>query len=97
MRLLVSDVRVRFAPSPTGSLHLGGLRTALINYLFAKKNKGRIILRLEDTDKYRNVPKSAEGLAKTFDDLGICFDESPSLGGIAGPYVQVSALLKGLG
>jgi glutamyl-tRNA synthetase len=60
--------------------------------LFAKKNKGRIILRLEDTDKYRNVPKSAEGLAKTFDDLGICFDESPSLGGIAGPYVQSQRL-----
>lgn len=81
-------VRVRFAPSPTGALHVGGVRTALYNYLFAKKNNGKMILRIEDTDSERFVPGAEKYIQEAFDWLGIEFDESPSKGGFYGPYRQ---------
>lgn len=81
-------VRVRFAPSPTGALHVGGVRTALYNYLFAKKNNGKMILRIEDTDSERFVPGAEKYIQEAFDWLGIEFDESPSKGGSYGPYRQ---------
>ncbi len=84
----MSEVRVRFAPSPTGYLHVGGLRTALYNYLFAKHNNGKIILRIEDTDRTRLVEGAAENLVNSMRWAGIEFDESPEYGGDYGPYVQ---------
>ncbi|KAL8174941.1 UNVERIFIED_CONTAM: Glutamyl-tRNA synthetase [Gekko kuhli] len=83
-----SLARVRFAPSPTGFLHLGGLRTALYNYIFAKKHGGRFILRLEDTDQSRIVPGAADGIEDMLEWAGIPPDESPRRGGPAGPYQQ---------
>ena len=80
--------RFRFAPSPTGPLHIGGLRTALFNYLFAKKNKGKVILRIEDTDKNRYVEGSEEHIIESLRWLNINFDESPRKGGKYGPYRQ---------
>jgi len=81
-------VRVRFAPSPTGQLHLGGLRTAIYNYLFAKAHKGQFILRIEDTDQSRLVPGAAERLETILKWSGIHPDESPLVGGEYGPYFQ---------
>lgn len=80
--------RVRFAPSPTGPLHIGGVRTALYNYLFAKQQGGDFILRIEDTDTTRFVPGSEEYIQEAFDWLGLSFDESPREGGEYGPYKQ---------
>ncbi|XP_006912586.1 probable glutamate--tRNA ligase, mitochondrial isoform X1 [Pteropus alecto] len=85
-------VRVRFAPSPTGFLHLGGLRTALYNYIFAKKHGGSFILRLEDTDQTRLVPGAAENIEDMLEWAGIPPDESPRRGGPAGPYLQSQRL-----
>jgi len=81
-------VRVRFAPSPTGPLHIGGVRTALYNYLFAKKHGGDFLLRIEDTDQTRFVPGAEEYIIKAFDWLGIKFDEGQGIGGDYGPYRQ---------
>jgi len=81
-------VRVRFAPSPTGGLHLGGVRTALFNYLFAKKHNGTFILRVEDTDQTRFVPGAEEYIVSCLAWCGINPDESPELGGEYGPYRQ---------
>ncbi|MDR2086030.1 MAG: glutamate--tRNA ligase [Dysgonamonadaceae bacterium] len=81
-------LRVRFAPSPTGPLHIGGVRTALYNYLFAKKNNGELILRIEDTDSQRFVPGAEEYIIESFQWLGITFDEGPREGGAYGPYRQ---------
>lgn len=81
-------VRVRFAPSPTGSLHIGGIRTALYNYIFARKNQGDFILRLEDTDQSRFIPGAEEYIYKSLDWLGISPDEGPVKGGGNGPYRQ---------
>lgn len=81
-------IRVRFAPSPTGPLHIGGVRTALYNYLFAKKNNGKFILRIEDTDSTRFVPGAEEYIIESFKWLGITFDEGPNIGGPYGPYRQ---------
>ncbi|KAM6166172.1 nondiscriminating glutamyl-tRNA synthetase EARS2, mitochondrial [Erethizon dorsatum] len=86
-------VRVRFAPSPTGFLHLGGLRTALYNYIFAKKHRGSFILRLEDTDQTRLVPGAAENIEDMLEWAGIPPDESPRRGGPAGPYQQSQRLV----
>lgn len=83
-----NPVRVRFAPSPTGPLHVGGLRTALYNYLFAKKNGGSFILRIEDTDTKREVGGSYKYIEEALDWCGLSPDESPSLGGKYGPYKQ---------
>jgi glutamyl-tRNA synthetase len=80
--------RVRFAPSPTGPLHIGGVRTALYNYLFAKKHGGDLILRIEDTDSQRFVPGAEEYIIESFGWLGISFDEGPHVGGSYGPYRQ---------
>lgn len=84
----MSDVRVRFAPSPTGPLHIGGVRTALFNYLFAKKNGGTFIIRIEDTDQTRFVPKAQEYILESLEWAGISPDEGPDQGGEYGPYIQ---------
>ena len=84
--------RVRFAPSPTGYLHIGGLRTALYNYLFAKNQNGKIILRIEDTDRKRYVEGAIENLVDTLNWAGIYFDEGPNLGGNSEPYLQSERL-----
>ena len=83
-----NKIRLRFAPSPTGPLHIGGLRTALFNYLFAKKMGGKMILRIEDTDQARFVEKSKEHIEKSLEWTGIDFDESSLKGGNYGPYKQ---------
>jgi glutamyl-tRNA synthetase len=88
----MQDVRVRFAPSPTGYLHVGGLRTALYNYLFAKKNKGTFILRIEDTDQTRFVPGAVENLIESLKWSGLVYDEGPVIGGNFGPYIQSERL-----
>ncbi|MGI6074204.1 MAG: glutamate--tRNA ligase [Fermentimonas sp.] len=80
--------RVRFAPSPTGPLHIGGVRTALYNYLYAKQHNGDIILRIEDTDSSRFVEAAEDYIQEAFDWLGLEFDESPTKGGPYGPYRQ---------
>ncbi len=82
------SVRVRFAPSPTGALHIGGVRTALYNYLFAKKNNGAFILRIEDTDRTRFVEGAEKYIEESLVWAGITADESPSAGGEFGPYRQ---------
>lgn len=81
-------VRVRFAPSPTGPLHIGGVRTALFNYLFAKKHGGDFLLRIEDTDSTRFVPGAEEYIIEAFQWLGLKFDEGVGIGGPHGPYRQ---------
>ena len=81
-------VRVRFAPSPTGALHIGGVRTALYNYLFAKQHGGDLILRIEDTDSGRFVPGAEDYIIEALTWLGIKFDEGVSFGGNYGPYRQ---------
>ena len=81
-------VRTRFAPSPTGFMHLGGLRTALYTYLFTKKQGGTFILRIEDTDLERFVPGATEIIYDTLRDCGVLWDEGPDVGGDFGPYIQ---------
>lgn len=81
-------VRVRFAPSPTGPLHIGGVRTALYNYLFAKQNGGDFLLRIEDTDQTRFVPGAEQYIVESFKWLGLQFDEGETIGGPYGPYKQ---------
>ena len=81
-------VRVRFAPSPTGALHIGGVRTALYNYLFAKQHGGDMILRIEDTDSQRFVPGAEAYIIEALDWLGIKFDEGVGYGGNFAPYRQ---------
>lgn len=84
----MSKVRVRFAPSPTGPLHIGGVRTCLYNYLFAKQHGGELIFRIEDTDSGRFVPGAEDYIIESFKWLGIKFDEGVSFGGDHGPYRQ---------
>ena len=84
----MSKIRVRFAPSPTGPQHIGGIRTALYNYIFAKQNKGDFILRIEDTDQSRLVPESESYLKEALNWLNIIPNESPDTGGEYGPYKQ---------
>ena len=81
-------VRVRFAPSPTGPLHMGGVRTALYNYLFAKKNNGDFILRIEDTDQTRYIEGAEAYIQKSLKWCGLYPDESPENPGDFGPYRQ---------
>lgn len=88
----MTPVRVRFAPSPTGYLHIGGLRTALYDYLFARSMQGKCILRIEDTDQSREVAGAAQNLIDTLHQLGIDFDESPAIGGEFAPYTQSQRL-----
>jgi glutamyl-tRNA synthetase len=89
---MITETRVRFAPSPTGYLHVGGLRTALYNYLFAKHHNGKFVLRIEDTDQARRVEGAVENLIATLDWAGIRFDEGPGRDGGYGPYVQSERL-----
>jgi len=84
----LKTVRTRFAPSPTGYLHIGGLRTALYGYLYAKKYNGEFILRLEDTDRSRYVDGSVQIIYDTLNDAGIYYSEGPDKGGNYGPYIQ---------
>ncbi len=84
----MSEVRVRFAPSPTGYLHVGSLRSALYNYLYARNNNGRVVLRIEDTDRERLVEDAIEKMISTFKRVNIEFDEGPVQGGDHGPYIQ---------
>ena len=81
-------VRTRFAPSPTGYLHIGGLRTALYAYLYARKAGGKFILRIEDTDLERYVDGAVEIIYRTLKEEGLSYDEGPDVGGDYGPYVQ---------
>lgn len=85
---MANKVRVRFAPSPTGPLHIGGVRTALYNYLFAKKQGGDFILRIEDTDSQRFVPGAEDYIIEALTWLGLNFDEGTHIGGNYGPYRQ---------
>ena len=85
-------VRTRFAPSPTGFLHIGGLRTALYNFLFAKKNSGQFLLRIEDTDQNRLIPNASENLISTLKICGLKYDEGPDTSGKFGPYIQSQRL-----
>ncbi len=89
---MANEVRTRYAPSPTGYLHVGGLRTALYNYLFARAQGGKLLLRVEDTDRTRLVEGAVENFLDVFDWLGIHFDESPKVGGPCAPYVQSERL-----
>ena len=88
----MSGVRVRFAPSPTGNLHAGNVRTALLNWIFAKQQNGVLILRIEDTDQDRHVIGSEEGIATDLNWLGIEWSEGPDVGGEFGPYRQSDRL-----
>src|SRR5882762_7609097 len=98
-----SSVRVRFAPSPTGYLHIGGARTALFNWLFARHNKGTFILRIEDTDEVRSTEESVNGILDSMRWLGLDWDEGPTEDGSSavlperslgskGPYFQMERL-----
>ena len=82
------EVRTRFAPSPTGYMHIGNLRTALYEYLIAKSQGGKFILRIEDTDQGRLVEGSLDVIYKTMKMTGLQHDEGPDVGGEYGPYVQ---------
>jgi glutamyl-tRNA synthetase len=86
------SVRTRMAPSPTGDIHIGSLRTALYAYAFAKKNNGQFILRIEDTDQKRLIAGSANRALQIFKDFGLIYDEGPDIGGPFGPYVQTERL-----
>ena len=84
--------RTRFAPSPTGYMHIGNLRTALYAYLIAKKEHGQFILRIEDTDQNRNVPEALAAIYRGLALAGISYDEGPDKDGGFGPYVQSQRL-----
>ena len=84
----MKEVRTRFAPSPTGYLHLGGLRTALYTYLYARRNGGKFILRIEDTDQEREVAGAVDMIYQSMRLAGLTYDEGPDVGGDYGPYIQ---------
>src|SRR3954452_9926248 len=84
----LGEMRVRFAPSPTGQLHIGGARTALFNWLLARGQGGTLVLRIEDTDAERSTPESADGILRDLHWLGLDWDEGPDVGGPYGPYRQ---------
>ncbi|MCP4724374.1 MAG: glutamate--tRNA ligase, partial [bacterium] len=81
-------VRVRFAPSPTGNIHIGNMRTAILNWLCARHSGGRFILRIEDTDAERSTQESEKGIIEQLNWLGLDWDEGPVKGGEYGPYRQ---------
>src|SRR5205809_507584 len=85
---MTPKIRVRFAPSPTGYLHIGGARTALFNWLFARRHEGKFILRIEDTDRMRNTEEAAAAIYEGLRWLGLDWDEGPHAGGDFGPYLQ---------
>src|SRR5580692_2488882 len=84
--------RVRFAPSPTGYLHIGGVRTALFNWLWARKTGGTFVLRIEDTDQERSTAESVRVIIDSLEWLGLTWDEGPGVGGSRGPYAQMERL-----
>src|SRR5512136_1778494 len=86
--MMAAEVRVRFAPSPTGYLHVGGARTALFNFLFARRHRGTFILRIEDTDQKRYQPEALAEIFTSLKWLGLDWDEGPEAGGPNGPYFQ---------
>ncbi|MCD4705975.1 glutamate--tRNA ligase [bacterium] len=88
----MSKIRTRFAPSPTGSLHIGSVRTVVFGYLLAKSKQGEFILRIEDTDQKRQVKGAIKNLIEILDWLGLKFDEGPDIGGKFGPYIQTERL-----
>src|SRR6266550_3338172 len=88
----MNPVRVRYAPSPTGAPHIGNLRTALFNWLWAKHNDGKFILRVEDTDQAREVENGLELIIESLKFLGMHWDEGPDIGGAYGPYRQSERL-----
>jgi len=90
--LELQNVRVRFAPSPTGRMHLGSARTALYDYLYARRQGGKFVLRIEDTDRKRFVPQAEQELIDGLDWLGLHYDEGPGVGGAFGPYRQTERL-----
>src|SRR6187549_3177383 len=81
-------VRTRFAPSPTGYLHIGGVRTALFNWLFSRQHGGQFLLRIDDTDQQRNIAEALQPILDGFRWLGITWDEGPEVGGPHAPYFQ---------
>ncbi|MFC1511490.1 glutamate--tRNA ligase, partial [Candidatus Margulisiibacteriota bacterium] len=85
-------IRVRFAPSPTGALHIGGARTALFNWLFARNQGGKFILRIEDTDRERSTLEANRAIFQGLEWLGLDWDEGPNIGGNYGPYYQTERL-----
>src|SRR5688500_177184 len=87
-----SPIRVRFAPSPTGYLHLGGARTALYNWLWARRHGGSFVLRIEDTDRERSTEENTRVIFDSLRWLGLDWDEGPDVGGAHGPYFQMSRL-----
>ena len=91
-----THIRTRFAPSPTGSLHIGSLRTALYAYLLAKHSGGEFLLRIEDTDQKREVPGSTQKIQDTLKLFGLDWDEGPGVGGPYGPYIQSERLTSGI-
>jgi glutamyl-tRNA synthetase len=91
-KTMTNTVRVRFAPSPTGYLHVGGARTALFNWLFARKHNGAFILRIEDTDRKRYEPEAVGNILESLRWLGLEWDEGPEVGGDYGPYYQSQRL-----
>ena len=95
-RIPKGRVRTRFAPSPTGYMHIGNLRTALYTYLIAKKAGGTFVFRLEDTDKKREVKGSEEVIYRTLKECGLTYDEGPDIGGPVGPYVQSERQAAGI-
>jgi len=88
----IKEVRVRFAPSPTGEPHIGNIRTVVFNWLFAKKHKGKFILRIEDTDRNRYQPETVDVIMNSLRWLNLTWDEGPDVGGPAGPYTQSERL-----
>ena len=84
----MAEVRTRFAPSPTGFMHVGNLRTALYEYLVAKSQGGKFVLRIEDTDRERLVEGAQDVIYKTLEQVGLQHDEGPDVGGAYGPYIQ---------
>ena len=89
---MAAPVRVRFAPSPSGYLHVGGARTALFNYLFARRHGGVFVLRIEDTDRERSTDESIQAIYVALRWLGLSWDEGPEVGGPFGPYQQSERL-----
>src|SRR6188474_1869235 len=89
---MAAPVRVRFAPSPSGYLHVGGARTALFNYLYARRHGGVFVLRIEDTDRERSTDESEQSFYEALRWLGLHWDEGPSAGGTHGPYRQSERL-----
>ena len=92
----MSKIRTRFAPSPTGRMHVGNLRTALYAYLIAKHEGGDFILRIEDTDQVRQVEGAVDIINRTLEETGLFHDEGPDKDGGCGPYVQSERVAQGI-